>query len=140
MAKARAPNKPLPPNMSWGESNLLVAIGGSAVASVDVGFDLPIGVIPIMAWAHIESAITGAGGATALGIGPVDHVTKYGELTTLTKNTKAYIPMGGFIALDELEDLKVYATNGTGTETGTLQNGSVRVRIVYLEGIDLTDV
>lgn len=111
--------------------DILVAVGGSAVASVDVGFDLPADAMVMGAAMNIQTAITGAGGATAIGLGIAATEDKYGETSTLTLDSKSTASIGGMVALASSEDIKVFATNGAGAPTGTIQNGSVRIRIVY---------
>jgi len=117
--------------------DILLPVGGSAVASVNLGFDFPVGAIIIYSWGNIEAAITGAGGATAIALGITGDEDKYKQTSTLVKNAKFRAGIGGFIVVSPLEDLEIFAVNGSGVPTGTIQNGTVRIHLAYFDSIDL---
>lgn len=116
----------------------VIAIGAGAVASKDAGLNLAVGDIVLATACNIDSAITGAGGCTAVSLGIAGTITKYGESSVLTLDGKIagklYNPT---TVLSAVEDLLIYATNGAGAATGTIANGSVRVRVEYLRMSDL---
>ncbi len=114
----------------------VVAVGGGAVSLVDVGFDLPDGSVPEAAWLNIQTALTGAAGATAIGLGIAGDENRYAETSVLTldgKSTNVILAP----PLTSADDLKIFATDGAGLPIGTIQNGSVRVVIRYKVATDL---
>lgn len=113
--------------------DILVSVG-TAAASFDVGFDIPADAMVIGVAVNIQSALTGASGATAIGIGTTGNEAKYGETSTLALDSKATNSIGGMVALAGADDVKVFATDGAGSPTGTIAGGDsddVRIRIVY---------
>lgn len=118
----------------------VVSIGAGAVASKDAGLNLNVGDIVLAASCNIDSAITGAGGCTAVSLGIAGTITKYGEGAALTKNAKIAAKLyNPTTVLSAAEDLLIYATDGAGSATGTIASGSLRVRVEYLRMSDLPD-
>ena len=116
--------------------DIVLAVGGGAVGTVNLGWDLPLGAILIGAALNVQTAITGAGGGTAIGLGPAGTPAKYCETATLTLDSKS-VQTARDLTTVALEDLVISATNGAGAQTGTIQNGSVRVRLTYIDMDDL---
>lgn len=112
----------------------------SAAASFDLTQDIPSGAVILSAQANLETAITGASGATAVGIGVAADPDKYGESSALTLNTKVDTTLD-LVKLGSAEDIRIYATDGAGTATGTIggSSESVRVRIAFLALNSLDD-
>lgn len=118
--------------------DVTVTIGGSPLDELDIGFDLPTGSVPFGESMNIESVITGVSGCAGIGLGISGDKTKYGELTALAKNSKATKPPV-LSVLDSGDDLKLYATDGSGAPTGYMQDGSVRVVLAYVKALTLPD-
>ena len=109
----------------------------SAVASVDLSANVPAGAAILAAQANLETAVT-ATTAVKVGIGIAADPDKYGLTSGLTKNLKiSTIP--AFAVLGGAYDLMVYAWGGAGAAAGTINSGTVRVRIVYAALSNLAD-
>lgn len=117
--------------------DIVLAIGGSAVASVDVGYDIPAASIVLGAALNIESAITLVT-ATKIGLGVSGTLAKYGSITGGTKNNKSTVAITP-TALASAEDLKIYATDNSSAAAGTIQNGTIRIRLTLLTQSALAD-
>lgn len=117
--------------------DIILAIGASAVASVDLGYDIPVGSIVLAAALNIETAITLAT-ATKIGLGIAGSLAKYGTITGGTKNNKSTLGITP-TAIGSAEDLKVYATDNSSAAAGTIQNGTIRVRLTLLTQTALED-
>lgn len=110
----------------------------SAVASVDLSKDIPDGAIITSIAMNNQTLITGAGGGVKVGLGVAADPDKYGLSADLVKNTKVTLLVAEAI-LSGAEDIKIFATDGAGAAAGTLDTGTVRVRITYTEKIPLPD-
>lgn len=117
--------------------DIIVSVGGDAVASVDLGYDIPAGSLVLAAAANIESAITLAV-ATKIGIGIAGSLAKYGSITGGAKNSKSTLAITP-TAIASSEDVKIYATDNSNAAAGTIQNGSIRVRLTILTQGALAD-
>jgi len=101
----------------------------SAVASIDLTEDVPSGAVILSAQANLETAVTTTT-ATKIGLGISTDPDKYGLTSGLTKNLKIdTVP--DWAVLGSAEDVQVYACDNTGAADGTIDSGSIRVRIVY---------
>lgn len=101
-------------------------------ASFDLTSDVPSGAVIESVQVNLETAITGATGATAVGIGIASTEDKYGETAALTKNSKVNT-LPDYVVLSGAEDIQLFATDGAGTPTGTVGGAgeTIRVRIVF---------
>lgn len=101
-----------------------------AVAAKDLTQDIPTGAVIVSVQANLDTAIT-ATTAVKVGVGVVADPDKYGKTSVLTQNAKIdTIPP--WAVLSGAEDVQVYACATDGSAAGTLDAGTVRVRIVYL--------
>ncbi len=117
--------------------DLIVAVGSSAVASKTTGYTIPANSLVLGVALNIESTITLAT-ATKVGVGVAATLDKYGKVTGGTKNNKAtavFTPT----AVAATEPLLVYAVDNSGAAAGTIQNGSIRIRIIFATQAALPD-
>ncbi len=107
----------------------------------DLTSDIPSGAVILGAQLNIATAVVGAGtpAATAVGLGVDGDPNKYGETTGFTKNLKSDA-MAAWAVLSATENVKLFATDGSGTKQGTLESGVVRVRIYFIALNGLDDV
>lgn len=117
--------------------DIVLPIGSSAVANVDVAFSIPAASIVLGAALNIQTAITLAT-ATKIGLGVTGALAKYGSITGGTLNNKSTVAITP-TALATADALKVYATDNSSAAAGTVQNGSIRIRLTYLTQIALAD-
>lgn len=118
----------------------VIAVGAGAVATVEVAEDLEVGDIMLGAALNVDVATTGAGGATKVGIGTAADPDKYGKTAALTLDSKSPGQLfNPTTVLSAAEDLILTAVDNDGAALGTIQNGSVRVRLEYLRMSDLPD-
>lgn len=99
-----------------------------------------IGSVIICAQANLETAVT-ATTAVKVGLGTLvggDDPDLYGITSALTKNLKIDT-MVAFTLLAAEEELAVFACATNGAAAGTLDTGTVRVRIIYYEPNSLDD-
>lgn len=116
------------------EANVVIP---SAVASVDLAADIPSGSVILASQANLQTAVT-ATTAVKVGIGVTADPDKYGLSGALTKNTKInFIP--AHAVLSGAEDVKVFACDTNGAAAGTINSGTVRVRIVFAALANLVD-
>lgn len=109
---------------------------GSSAASHDLNIDIPSGAMPI-GGQLLNATIITATTAVKVGLGTAADPDKYGLTPALTKNSKH----GKLVAptpLGSAEDVRIYACDTGGSAAGTLDSGSVRVRLYYwaLSGLD----
>ncbi len=109
--------------------DIIVAVGSSAVASVATAYSVPANSLVIGAAANIESTITLAT-ATKIGVGVAGTLSKYATITGGTKNAKSTLSMATVVAADEA--VLVYATDNSHAAAGTIQNGSIRIRLFLM--------
>lgn len=111
----------------------------TASSNFDLTQGLPSQAVILSVQANAQTAITGAGGATAFGVGISGDADKYGESPNLTLDTKISTMLATWTRLASTEDVRVYATDGAGTNTGTIGGSGeeIRVRIVFLALNDL---
>ena len=117
--------------------DIILAIGVGAVASKDLGYNIPAKSLVLSVAANIESTITLAT-ATKVGIGVSGDLDKYGKITGGTKNGKV-TTINTPTALDAGEDILIYAVDDNGDAAGTIAGGSIRVRIVIMTQDALPD-
>lgn len=117
--------------------DIIVAVGSSAVASKTTGYTIPVASLVFAAALNVESAITLVT-ATKIGVGPAGDLDKYGKVTTGAKNVKSTLSMTP-MAIASTEALSVYAVDNNGDAAGTIQNGSIRIRLLIATQSDLPD-
>lgn len=106
----------------------------TALAAKDLAINFTGHILAVQA--NLETAVT-ATTAVKVGIGVAGDLDKYGLTTGLTKNLKiTTLPTPAIVSA---EDVQVYACDTAGAAAGTLDTGTVRVRIVYLTATDLVD-
>lgn len=111
-----------------------VTIGGAA-ASFDLTSDLPSGAIPVGGALNLQTAVT-ATTAVKVGLGTSGDPDKYGLTGALTKNSKGKAMVSPSV-LGSLEDVKIFACDTGGAAAGTLDSGTVRVRLWFWDLLDL---
>lgn len=109
--------------------DIILAIGSSAVASKATAYTIPANSIVFGAAMNVESTITLAT-ATKIGLGVAATLDKYGKITGGTKNNKVTTPCTP-TAVVATEPLLVYAVDNSGAAAGTIQNGSVRISLLF---------
>jgi hypothetical protein len=102
-----------------------------AVAAKDLTQDVPTGAVILAVQANLDTAIT-ATTAVKVGVGVAADPDKYGKTSALTQNAKIDTIFATWTVLSGAEDVQVYACDTAGAAAGTLNAGTVRVRIVYL--------
>lgn len=109
----------------------------SAVASVDLSANVPAGAVILASQANLQTTVV-ATTAVKVGIGTDADPDKYGLSADLVKNTKInFIP--AYAVLSGAEDVKLHACATGGTAAGTINSGTVRVRLVYAALTSLED-
>ena len=123
----------------WGHNGIFckeVKVGiGAAAADHDVGWDVPAGAAVISRAIKLLKLLTGSGGCTGIGFGTgaAGDPDKYGETTTLTADSHDEGLHGTFNDGGG-DDLKITATDGGGSATGTVAGSGtedVLVRIKF---------
>lgn len=112
-----------------------VVLGG-AVASANFAKQLPAGAVIIQAEGNLDAAVT-ATTAVKVGLGKAGTITGLGLFATLTKNTRCTASRA--IAADALvgvplaaaTTLAAFACATDGTAAGTINAGTIRMRVVY---------
>jgi hypothetical protein len=100
-----------------------------AGASTDLTQNVPAGSVILMVQANLETIVT-ATTAVKVGIGVSADPDAYGKTSALTKNLKVdTVP--DWAAGGSAIDVKVFAVDTNGAAAGTLDTGTVRVRIIY---------
>ena len=98
---------------------------------------IPANAVILSARANLNTLIT-ATTAVKVGIGIASNPDKYGKTGNLIKNSKiTTVPSYAVIA--SAETVKVFAVDTSGSAAGTLDTGTVRVRLVYTECDELSD-
>jgi hypothetical protein len=101
---------------------------------------LPANSIVLSVQANIQSALTGGGNTTKVGIGSASDPDLYGKTAALTKNAKIDHLPAAVAVIATATTVRVSACQDGGTEgTTALTVGSVRVRIVYRALVSLTN-
>lgn len=108
---------------------------GAAAADHDIGWDVPANAAVVSRAIKILKSLTGASGCTGIGFGTgaSGDPDKYGETTTLTADSHDEGLHGTFNDGGG-DDLKITATDGAGTATGTVAGSGtddVLVRIKF---------
>lgn len=116
--------------------DIIIPVGSSAVASVDLGYSIPANSLVLAAAMNIETAIT-LSVATKIGLGISGTLNKYGSITGGTKNHKSTLSFATVVATADI--LAIYSTDNSGVAAGTIQNGSMRVRLVLATQAALPD-
>lgn len=108
----------------------------SAVASVDLTEDIPDGAVILGCQMNLETIVT-ATTAVKVGLGIAANPDLYGITASLLKNVKTNL-IPDWAVLSGAEDILIYAVDTGGSAAGTIDTGTVRVRIVYLalNGLD----
>jgi hypothetical protein len=106
-------------------------------AAYDLTQDIPAGAVILSVQANLDT-IVAATTAVKVGIGVTDNEDKYGKTSALTKNLKIdTVP--DWAVLASAEDVQVFACDTAGDDAGTLDTGTIRVRIVYVACNSLDD-
>lgn len=125
-----------------------VVIGGAA-AEVATGLTYPAGCIPFVAHGNVEVIVV-ATTATKIGLDATGGSSGYGLAAALTKNTKLRHPtissgfggvynQGNGFAVIASTPLFLVACDNAGAAAGTINSGTVRVRISYWKCADLVN-
>ncbi len=118
--------------------DLIIAVGSSAVASVATAYTVPANSMILSAALNIESTVTLAT-ATKIGLGVAADPDKYGKVTGGTKNNKITTMMAAPAGVAATEPLLLYAVDNSGAAAGTIQNGTIRIRVVFFTQADIPD-
>lgn len=114
--------------------DIVLAIGASAVASKDLGYNIPTASLLIGVAFKVITEITLAT-ATKIGFGVAGDLDKYGIITGGAVDA-AYKGVFATV-LTAAEDVKVYACDNNGDAAGTIADGSIRVRLTFLQQNDI---
>lgn len=107
--------------------------------STDLTQDLPDGAVLLGGQINVETAVTGGGTTTKIGLGPVADPDKYGLTSALTKNAKGDLLIAPAV-LSGAEDVKINACTDAGAIGDTaLTVGTVRIRLYYRQMNSLDD-
>ena len=122
-----------------------VSVSGAETAT---GLTFPAGSLPFVAQANLETVVT-ATTAVKIGLDIASGSSGYGIAAALTKNTKlrqdgagfggVYNQGTGWAPLAAAKPLLLIACDNAGSAAGTLDSGSVRVRISYWKVSDLVN-
>jgi hypothetical protein len=102
---------------------------------------IPAGAVILSVQANIDVLAVAGGTSVKVGLGlNATDVNKYGITSALTKNLKINtIPDWAVLSAPETIDVCAAVTDGSDVGDSNFSAGSVRVRIVYLEPVGLTD-
>jgi hypothetical protein len=117
-----------------------VSFAGNVALFKALTTPIPAGAVVLSAQANVQSALTGGGTTTKVGLGPnASDPDKYGKTSVLTKNAKIdTIPVHAVLSAQEAIDICAVTDAGAAGNTA-LTVGSVRVVIVYATVASLTN-
>lgn len=124
----------LPGNQRFAYEDTVVL--GGAVASINFAKQLPAGAVIIQAEGNLDAAVT-ATTAVKVGLGKAGTINGLGLFAALTKNTRCAASRA--IAADAMigvplaaaTTLAAFACATDGTAAGTINAGTIRLRVVY---------
>jgi len=105
-----------------------------AAADFDLSNVVPSGAVIINAQVKLDTAVTGAGGATKVGLGTAADPDKYGKTASLLID-QAFSTTPNWVPLSGPETIKLYAVDNAGAAAGTIggEDETVRVRVMYTQ-------
>lgn len=109
-----------------------------ASGNFDLSNVIPVGAAIISVQVRLDTAITGAGGATKVGIGTAADPDKYGKTSSLASG-QLINTIPAWVALGGSEDIRIFAVDNGGVAAGTIGGVGqvVRVRVIYTQTVAL---